>query len=178
MLDHLSPLLYYIEVGKRPAHMEQYRSGHNGHDWKSCVPQKGTEGSNPSCSARVRSTSLRMCFFYFVIMESRIESSKIQLAGAICCRQFIKRGQSYITPNRRAIKSHADIWIEHIDWENNNTNKNQLTFLNFTDIIFKLYYASVAQSVVHLTRNEKVACSSHVTSSKKRRRIRILRLFY
>ena len=25
--------------------------------------------------------------------------------------------------------------------------------------------ASVAQSVVHLTRNEKVACSSHVTSS-------------
>ena len=32
--------------------MEQYRSGHNGHDWKSCVPQKGTEGSNPSCSAR------------------------------------------------------------------------------------------------------------------------------
>lgn len=32
--------------------MEQYRSGHNGHDWKSCVPQKGTEGSNPSCSAK------------------------------------------------------------------------------------------------------------------------------
>ncbi len=27
-------------------------------------------------------------------------------------------------------------------------------------------YASVAQSVVHLTRNEKVACSSQVTSSK------------
>ena len=29
------------------------------------------------------------------------------------------------------------------------------------------YDASVAQSVVHLTRNEKVACSSHVTSSIK-----------
>ena len=28
--------------------------------------------------------------------------------------------------------------------------------------------ASVAQSVVHLTRNEKVACSSQVTSSKTR----------
>ena len=27
-------------------------------------------------------------------------------------------------------------------------------------------HASVAQSVVHLTRNEKVACSSQVTSSK------------
>ena len=29
-------------------------------------------------------------------------------------------------------------------------------------------YASVAQSVVHLTRNEKVACSSQVTSSRKK----------
>ena len=52
MLDFWLPIVYYIEVGKRAAHMEQYRSGHNGHDWKSCVPQKGTEGSNPSCSAR------------------------------------------------------------------------------------------------------------------------------
>ena len=41
-----------MQVGKTAATMEQYRSGHNGHDWKSCVPQKGTEGSNPSCSAR------------------------------------------------------------------------------------------------------------------------------
>ena len=40
----------------------------------------------------------------------------------------------------------------------------ELTFLIIMDIICKL--ASVAQSVVHLTRNEKVACSSHVTSSK------------
>ena len=31
----------------------------------------------------------------------------------------------------------------------------------------KTIYASVAQSVVHLTRNEKVACSSQVTSSIK-----------
>ena len=30
-----------------------------------------------------------------------------------------------------------------------------------------MLYASVAQSVVHLTRNEKVACSSQVTSSTK-----------
>ncbi len=39
-----------------------------------------------------------------------------------------------------------------------------MTMGNKTDIISKL--ASVAQSVVHLTRNEKVACSSQVTSSK------------
>ena len=43
--------------------------------------------------------------------------------------------------------------------------KNQLTTFPFADIILKL--ASVAQSVVHLTRNEKVACSSQVTSSNK-----------
>ena len=42
--------------------------------------------------------------------------------------------------------------------------KYLLTLSQFPDIIMKL--ASVAQSVVHLTRNEKVACSSQVTSSK------------
>ena len=46
--------MYYMQVGKSAVPMEQYRSGHNGHDWKSCVPQKGTEGSNPSCSARIK----------------------------------------------------------------------------------------------------------------------------
>ena len=55
MLDFLKLMVYYIEVNKRAEHTEQYRSGHNGHDWKSCVPQKGTEGSNPSCSARIKS---------------------------------------------------------------------------------------------------------------------------
>ena len=38
--------------------------------------------------------------------------------------------------------------------------------------------ASVAQSVVHLTRNEKVACSSHVTSSKRKRRAKALLFLY
>ena len=45
--------------------MEQYRSGHNGHDWKSCVPQKGTEGSNPSCSAIKQTPSIWMGFVLF-----------------------------------------------------------------------------------------------------------------
>ena len=44
----------------------------------------------------------------------------------------------------------------------------RLTSIWKHDIIAKLSQAaSVAQSVVHLTRNEKVACSSQVTSSKK-----------
>ena len=58
-LDKKKPLMYYMQVGESAAPMEQYRSGHNGHDWKSCVPQKGTEGSNPSCSARTKNTGNR-----------------------------------------------------------------------------------------------------------------------
>ena len=51
MLDKWQETMYYIKAVCKTLCMEQYRSGHNGHDWKSCVPQKGTEGSNPSCSA-------------------------------------------------------------------------------------------------------------------------------
>ncbi len=32
--------------------MEKSRSWPSAHDWKSCIPQKGIEGSNPSFSAR------------------------------------------------------------------------------------------------------------------------------
>ena len=38
--------------------------------------------------------------------------------------------------------------------------------------------ASVAQSVVHLTRNEKVACSSQVTSSIKTATFKVKWRFY
>ena len=31
--------------------MERWLSWSKAHDWKSCVPYKGTEGSNPSLSA-------------------------------------------------------------------------------------------------------------------------------
>ncbi len=58
MLDKWHETMYYIKAVRKAAqeNMEQYRSGHNGHDWKSCVPQKGTEGSNPSCSAKYKRT--------------------------------------------------------------------------------------------------------------------------
>ena len=55
--------------------------------------------------------------------------------------------------------------------------KKKLTICRKTDIITE-QIASVAQSVVHLTRNEKVACSSQVTSSRKRKtRFRVFFLF-
>jgi hypothetical protein len=34
--------------------MEKSRSWSSAHDWKSCIPQKGIEGSNPSFSATIR----------------------------------------------------------------------------------------------------------------------------
>lgn len=37
---------------------QQYRSGHNEHDWKSCVRQKRTESSNLSCCARAKSLGI------------------------------------------------------------------------------------------------------------------------
>ena len=57
-IDKLGSMVYYMQVGTRAANMEQYRSGHNGHDWKSCVPHKGTEGSNPYCSARIKTPEI------------------------------------------------------------------------------------------------------------------------
>ena len=35
-----------------PNQLEKSRSWPSAHDWKSCIPQKGIEGSNPSFSAK------------------------------------------------------------------------------------------------------------------------------
>ena len=51
MLDKSMPMRYYIQVGQRTELMEKSRSWPSAHDWKSCIPQKGIEGSNPSFSA-------------------------------------------------------------------------------------------------------------------------------
>ena len=46
--------------------MEKSRSWPSAHDWKSCIPQKGIEGSNPSFSAKDRQVSTGICrLFYF-----------------------------------------------------------------------------------------------------------------
>ena len=44
--------------------MERWLSWSKAHDWKSCVPYKGTEGSNPSLSAKKESSLLWRLFFY------------------------------------------------------------------------------------------------------------------
>ena len=77
MLDISGIMVYHIEVGKRAANTEQYRSGHNGHDWKSCVPQKGTEGSNPSCSARINPVFLTEYRIFFLLIVLKVEKLPI-----------------------------------------------------------------------------------------------------
>ena len=42
------------------AHTEQYRSGHNEHDWKSCDGDKPSESSNLSCSATASQATYRL----------------------------------------------------------------------------------------------------------------------
>ena len=46
--------------------MEKSRSWPSAHDWKSCIPQKGIEGSNPSFSAiALISFEVRVFYSYF-----------------------------------------------------------------------------------------------------------------
>ena len=49
--------------------MEQYRSGHNGHDWKSCDGRKPSVSSNLTCSAKKATTHSGGCFFAVVIVR-------------------------------------------------------------------------------------------------------------
>ena len=45
--------------------MERWLSWSKAHDWKSCVPYKGTEGSNPSLSAKKTESKRILSFFVF-----------------------------------------------------------------------------------------------------------------
>ena len=63
-LDKSARMEYYNRADRRSANMEKSRSWPSAHDWKSCIPQKGIEGSNPSFSAIKKTTSLWMWFFF------------------------------------------------------------------------------------------------------------------
>ena len=44
--------------------LEMYRSGHNEHDWKSCCPQNGHVGSNPTISAKNKNRPFGAVFVF------------------------------------------------------------------------------------------------------------------
>ena len=51
VLDKSALMEYYTLAGCDAENLEKSRSWPSAHDWKSCIPQKGIEGSNPSFSA-------------------------------------------------------------------------------------------------------------------------------
>ena len=72
--------------------MEWYRSGHNEHDWKSCVRQKRTEGSNPSHSAMKKDLRKQVLFQRYKstswICDMRF-ARDIHLRRVICLRAWV-----------------------------------------------------------------------------------------
>ena len=56
--------------------MERWLSWSKAHDWKSCVPYKGTEGSNPSLSAKNKQSLKRDCLFFLRKQEGFDETEE------------------------------------------------------------------------------------------------------
>ena len=59
--------------------MEKSRSWPSAHDWKSCIPQKGIEGSNPSFSAIKRPPD--WVVFFLDITDARDLNNSMQQSG-------------------------------------------------------------------------------------------------
>ena len=66
--------------------MQQYRSGHNEHDWKSCVRQKRTESSNLSCCAKKNTTQQGGVLFCIQRFEQGMSEAKKRPSGAFSAR--------------------------------------------------------------------------------------------
>ena len=62
--------------------MEKSRSWPSAHDWKSCIPQKGIEGSNPSFSA-IENPGIHMNTgaFLLLFLPRKLGLLRIQLPG-------------------------------------------------------------------------------------------------
>ena len=73
-LDKFSRIVYYNQAYNKAFHMEKSRSWPSAHDWKSCIPQKGIEGSNPSFSAMIKTSRASRGFYFFLTMRKREEN--------------------------------------------------------------------------------------------------------
>ena len=67
--------------------MEKSRSWPSAHDWKSCIPQKGIEGSNPSFSANkipgfaFKTGRTRNFFFIYADSQKNIPEKRVTMSG-------------------------------------------------------------------------------------------------
>ena len=72
---------------KRAMRMEKSRSWPSAHDWKSCIPQKGIEGSNPSFSANkipgfaFKTGRTRNFFFIYADSQKNIPEKRGTMSG-------------------------------------------------------------------------------------------------
>ena len=91
-IDKMRFVMYYKRVGDESQHrsqMEKSRSWPSAHDWKSCIPQKGIEGSNPSFSAK------RYLPVFFGISGDFFVSIEIRVILVPLFRDFKERGICY-----------------------------------------------------------------------------------
>ena len=74
--------------------MEKSRSWPSAHEWKSCIPQKGIEGSNPSFSAKERTTPFGVVLS---LAEKKEGFEDVNCNSSVnCCRRGLDRGEHYI----------------------------------------------------------------------------------
>ena len=73
--------------------MEKSRSWPSAHDWKSCIPQKGIEGSNPSFSAK-KNPILADGVFFLAEIRERDLNNLMQVSGG----HLLNATQSAFTP--------------------------------------------------------------------------------
>ena len=82
--------------------MEAYRSGHNGHDWKSCSLH-GLRGSNPLASAKKRDKNARHSYLFFLTPSSGSNESD--------ARKAENAKAAKITPYIKVFIKENDKWI-------------------------------------------------------------------
>ena len=80
-------------LDNEPQLMEKSRSWPSAHDWKSCIPQKGIEGSNPSFSAK-KNPILADGVFFLAEIRRRDLNNQMQVSGG----HLLNAAQSAFTP--------------------------------------------------------------------------------
>ena len=88
---------------------QQYRSGHNEHDWKSCVRQKRTESSNLSCCAKKDTTRKGGVFLRWEIRTGGERSEKTPLRG-VCPPLCVSRHGSAASESL-LLRQSLKLWI-------------------------------------------------------------------
>ena len=103
ILDKWNFMLYDNRAGNKAPLMEKSRSWPSAHDWKSCKPQKGFEGSNPSFSAKNKSPSNRMGTCFSCLIKTSRSGSTARTGKLGLKRRFHERpffGKTVTPPGR------------------------------------------------------------------------------